>query len=40
MYKINVFCRNCRQKFEIEVKKGTLRPSKVNCPNCECETRT
>ena len=37
-YEIKYKCENCSWRGVLGIKKGTPKPAKKRCPNCECET--
>lgn len=37
-YSVRCECSNCEWAGEIEVPKGTLKPTSAVCPNCGCNT--
>lgn len=37
-YKTDYHCSNCEWAGKLEIKKGSLKPAKAECPNCGCNT--
>lgn len=37
-YKADYHCSNCEWSGKLEIKKGSLKPAKAECPNCGCDT--